>query len=147
MNKEERIAFEKKMIPAFEALIAKYGGRILLLSPDLGENETNDNLISEEEYQKLVNKHILFKDMSADPYLKSAGISNDWPYGRGCWHSADKSKIIWFGEEDQLRIMCMEEGTDLLSTFTKLKDMLTILEAMDGITFAKDEETWGIVYL
>ena len=40
--------------------------------------------------------------MDADPYLKSAGISSDWPCGRGCYRSADGGFIIWFGEEDQV---------------------------------------------
>ena len=139
MNKDERISFEKKMLHAFDVLISKHGGKVLSLSPDFGTKEINPNLISDEEYESLVNDHVLFKDMSADPYLKSAGISSDWPYGRGCWHSEDESKIIWFGEEDQLRIMCMEEGTDLLSPFHDLKDILTDLEAIEGIDFAKDE--------
>jgi creatine kinase len=43
--------------------------------------------------------------MAADPYLASAGIASDWPCGRGCYQSADGGFIIWFGEEDQLRIM------------------------------------------
>ena len=33
----------------------------------------NPNLIDKEEYQKLVDAHVMFKDMDADPYLKSAG--------------------------------------------------------------------------
>jgi hypothetical protein len=32
----------------------------------------------------------MFKDMSEDPYLVVAGISSDWPYGRGCYVSEDK---------------------------------------------------------
>ena len=44
----------------------------------------------------------MFKDMAADMYLASAGIADDWPYGRGCWQSDDKQCIVWFGEEDQL---------------------------------------------
>ena len=61
------------------------------------------------KYKELVDAHVMFKDMDADPFLKSAGISSDWPYGRGCWQSEDKQCIIWFGEEDQLRIMCMKK--------------------------------------
>lgn len=30
-----------------------------------------------------VKGHVMFKDMAADEYLASAGIANDWPYGRG----------------------------------------------------------------
>ena len=48
----------------------------------------------------------MFKDMSADPYLLSAGIASDWPHGRGCYVSADNGFAIWVGEEDHLRIMC-----------------------------------------
>ena len=100
---------------------------------------TNPNLISKDEYQKLVDAHVMFKDMDADPYLKSAGISSDWPYGRGCWQSDDKMRIIWFGEEDQLRIMCMKKGSDLLDVFSNLNEMLKTVESIDGIEFARDE--------
>ena len=62
----------------------------------------------------------MFKDMAADTYLASAGIADDWPYGRGCWQSDDKQCIVWFGEEDQLRIISMEKGADIGAVFTRL---------------------------
>ena len=74
--------------------------------------------------------------MDADPYLKSAGIASDWPCGRGCYQSADGGFIIWFGEEDQLRIMCMKKGTKLNEVFDRLKKMLDTIESIDGIAFA-----------
>ena len=73
-------------------------------------------------------------------YLKSAGISSDWPYGRGCWQSEDKESIIWFGEEDQLRIMSMKTGTQLNEVFNKLKVLLDTFESIDGIQFATNEK-------
>jgi len=78
----------------------------------------------------------MFKDMAADTYLASAGIADDWPYGRGCWQSDDKQCIVWFGEEDQLRIMCMKRGTKLNEVFDRLKKMLDTIESIDGIDFA-----------
>ena len=39
----------------------------------------------------------MFKDMAHDPCLVSAGIAADWPFGRGCYQSADKELIIWVG--------------------------------------------------
>ena len=75
----------------------------------------------------------MFKDMAADTYLASAGIADDWPYGRGCWQSDDKQCIVWFGEEDQLRIMCMKRGTKLNEVFDRLKKMLDTIESIDGI--------------
>lgn len=144
MSKEERITFEKRMIPAFDDLISKYGGKVHSITPDFGHNSENPNLISAKEYQDLVNAHVMFKDMSEDPYLQSAGISNDWPYGRGCWQSEDKMRICWYGEEDQLRIMCMKNGNNLLEVFHNLKEMLTEFEKIEGIEFAVNE-SYGYV--
>jgi hypothetical protein len=141
MDKDERIRFEKRMLLAFAALQADpdYGGNVYSLSPDLG-GEPNPNLISDAKYQQLVKSHVMFKDMDADPYLKSAGISSDWPYGRGCYVSEDGQCIIWFGEEDQLRIMCMKKGTKLNEVFDRLKKMLDTVESIPGIEFAKSEK-------
>jgi len=63
----------------------------------------------------------MFKDMSVDLFLVKAGIASDWPHGRGCYVSADKEFIIWVGEEDHLRIMCMKKGTILNEVFDRLK--------------------------
>lgn len=49
----------------------------------------------------------MFKDMSKDSFLMTAGIAQDWPFGRGCYVSEDNEFIIWVGEEDHLRIMAM----------------------------------------
>ena len=110
MTKEDRIKFEVTMAGSFDALKEKFGGTVYSYSPDLGEGVEHPNKIDEEKYNELVAAHVMFKDMAADPYLASAGIASDWPYGRGCWQSEDKKKIVWFGEEDQLRIMVHEEG-------------------------------------
>ena len=99
---------------------------------DFGDGEKNPNLITPEKYNELVKKHVMFKDMAADTYLASAGIADDWPYGRGCWQSDDKQCIVWFGEEDQLRIMCMKRGTKLNEVFDRLKKMLDTIEFVAG---------------
>lgn len=141
MDKDERVEFERTMLKAFEKLISMedYGGQVYSLTPSFGDDE-NPNLITDEEYNELVNAHIMFKNMDADPFLKSAGIASDWPYGRGCYVSADKQFIIWFGEEDQLRIMCMMKGTKLNEVFERLRDGLKVVESIDGIDFATSEE-------
>ena len=60
--------------------------RLLCDSPVQG----HPNEISVEEYNDLVEQHIMFKDMSADEYLLSAGIASHWPEGRGCYIAADE---------------------------------------------------------
>lgn len=138
MSREERIKFEKTMLKAFAKLqgMKEYGGTVYSLTPDFGGSEKNPNLISQDKYQQLIDDHVMFKDMAADPYLASAGIANDWPYGRGCYVSGDGQFIIWFGEEDQLRIMCMKKGTKLNEVFDRLREGLKVVESIPGITFA-----------
>ena len=144
MDREERIQLEKALLPAFDQIKAKLGGTVYSLSPDWGPGVANPNLIDEARYNALVKAHVMFKNMDADPYLRSAGISADWPYGRGCWQSADKECIIWFGEEDHLRIITMKNGTSLNEVFNKLKYLLDVLEPIEGLTFAKSKK-YGFV--
>lgn len=143
MDQEERLKFESFMMPAFDELKKKYGGAVYSLSPTLNEGE-NPNLISDEKYAELVDKHIMFKSMADDVYLQSAGISNDWPYGRGCWVSDEADKIVWFGEEDQLRIMCMKKGTVIAEVFMGLQELLETIESIEGIKFATSDK-YGFV--
>jgi len=68
--------------------------------------------------------------MSQDSYLNAAGISQDWPFGRGCYVSEDKGFIIWVGEEDHLRIMAMQRGTVLNKVFDRLKAAIDTVEEL-----------------
>ena len=124
MTKQDRIDLENRMVEAFENLIAdpSFGGTYHSLT------EGNKYHISDEKYQELVKAHIMFKDMSADSYLESAGISADWPFGRGCYVSEDKQFIVWVGEEDHLRIMCMKNGSVLNDVFDRLQSAEKIVE-------------------
>jgi protein-arginine kinase len=128
MTREDRVSLEKDMILAFKKLIADpaYGGTYYSLTPG------TEYTIGEAKYKELVAKHIMFKDMAEDPYLNSAGISNDWPYGRGCYVSGDGQFIVWVGEEDHLRIMCMKKGTVLNEVFDRLREACVVVEQNAG---------------
>merc|ERR1711990_253216 len=66
-------------------------------------------------------------------FLVTAGIACDWPHGRGCYVSGDKGFIIWVGEEDHLRIMCMKRGTVLNEVFDRLEAAVKVVESkIDG---------------
>jgi ATP:guanido phosphotransferase, C-terminal catalytic domain len=124
MTELDRTALESKMIGAFKSMMAnpEFGGQYYSLTPG------NPFYINETKYQELVADHIMFKDMSNDSYLNSAGISSNWPYGRGCYVSEDKEFIVWVGEEDHLRIMCMMKGTVLNGVFDRLQNAEKIVE-------------------
>ena len=132
MTKEDRIRLEQKMMATFDILIEMplFGGRYYSLTPG------NSCLIDDDKYNELVDAHIMFKNMDADRYLTAAGIAADWPFGRGCYVSADRQVIIWIGEEDHLRIMCMQYGTVLNEVFDRLKSTLDVVEGIDGLEFA-----------
>ena len=82
--------------------------------------------------------------MSADTYLLSAGIAQHWPHGRGVYVSEDRGFIIWCGEEDHLRIMCMEKGTVLNTVFDRLKAALDVVNEIEGLEFAISPD-YGVV--
>ena len=139
MNRDDRIRFEQTMVSAFEALMQTpvFGGCYVSLTPG------SPYEISSAQYLQLVAEHKMFKDMSADSYLSVAGISADWPYGRGMYVSADGQFIIWVGEEDQLRIMAMKRGYILNDIFSRLHSSLDFLAAQ-GLNFAHSD-TYGAI--
>jgi len=124
MTKEDRCKMELAMGPVFEKLIAnpEFGGEYVSLTPG------HKCEMSTERYNELVKAHIMFKDMSADSFLVTAGIAGDWPHGRGCYVSEDKGFIIWVGEEDHLRIMCMKKSTCINDIFDRLKAAIDVVE-------------------
>ena len=38
--------------------------------------------------------------------------TGDWPEARGIFHNNDKTFLVWVNEEDQMRIISMEQGAD-----------------------------------
>ena len=116
MDRSQRIELEKLAVSAFENLVnnPEFGGKYLSLTPGTA------NTISNRQYLDLVSSHQMFKNMSFDKYLNAAGISSDWPFGRGMYISTNEDFIIWVGEEDHLRIMTMQTGGNLNDLFERL---------------------------
>merc|ERR1711970_1505056 len=44
----------------------------------------------------------------------------DWPEGRGIFHNKEKTFLVWVNEEDQLRIISMQQGGDVKGVFERL---------------------------
>ena len=117
MSKEQRVALENLAAQAFSKLREDpaFGGRYLSITPGSPDE------IDSTEYDRRVTSHQMFKDMSGNPYLNVAGISADWPYGRGMYVSQDEDFLVWVGEEDHLRILAMQHGGDLNALFERLR--------------------------
>merc|ERR1712072_1381364 len=105
--KQQRVDVEALMKNAFAKLSGDLAGNYYALTG-----------MDEKVRQQLVDDHFLF--MSGDPNLKVAGMERDWPEGRGIFHNADKTFLVWVNEEDQLRIISMQKGGDVKGVFSRL---------------------------
>ena len=86
----------------------------------------------------------MFPPAPNDPRMVVSGQAQDWPYGRGAYVSGDGQFIVWYGEQDHLRLMSMKVGTVLNDVFDRLQQALEKFEAIEGIRFATSK-TYGYV--
>ncbi len=121
ISRTERLEVEKRAVAALGNLAGELKGQYYPLSD-----------MSEETRLQLVKDHFLFK--KGDRFLESAGANRDWPEGRGIFHSKDKRFLVWVNEEDQLRIISMQEGSNVGEVFERLSYAIRALET--SLTFA-----------
>ncbi len=93
------------------------------------------NNMSDDIKASLIEDHFLFK--AGDRFLESAGLNRDWPNGRGIFHNNEKTFLVWINEEDELRIISMQQGGDIKEVFTRLVDAISQIEKK--IDFAYSE--------
>merc|ERR1712179_256774 len=107
ITREQRLGVEKLMINAVKNFPADLAGNYYPLTG-----------MDEKVRQQLVDDHFLF--MSGDRNLQVAGMERDWPEGRGIFHNDKKTFLIWVNEEDQLRIISMEQDGNVKGVFERL---------------------------
>merc|ERR1712234_76058 len=136
ITKEQRVGVENLMKGAF----AKFAG-------DLAGNYYPLTGMDEAVRQQLVDDHFLF--VSGDRNLTVAGMERDWPEGRGIFHNAAKTFLLWVNEEDQMRIISMEKGGDVKGVFGRLargiKAVGDSVKAECGKDFALSEQ-YGYIH-
>jgi len=115
ISKEQRQEVEKQVSTALLALDGELSGDYY---PIQG--------MKAEVQQQLIEDHFLFK--AGDKYLEAAGLNRDWPSGRGIFHNNAKSFLVWINEEDQLRIISMQEGGDINAVFARLVNAIKQIE-------------------
>ncbi|XP_071134682.1 arginine kinase-like [Mytilus edulis] len=92
--------------------------------------------MSRNEYQQLVDDHIMFRDDNHT--LRDAGGYDGWPVGRGVYLNNKKTFIVWVNEGDHLRFISMEKGSDLSSVYKRLIFALQQVEMK--VEFAYDDK-------
>tara|TARA_B100001063_G_scaffold243982_1_gene275750 strand:+ start:323 stop:1372 length:1050 start_codon:yes stop_codon:yes gene_type:complete len=115
ISKEQRDEVEKQASNALNSLDGKLKGTYYPLDG-----------MSKEVSQKLVEDHFLFK--AGDRFLEAAGLNRQWPKGRGIFHNNNKTFLVWVNEEDQLRIISMQQGGDIKEVFQRLSNAISKIE-------------------
>ncbi len=115
INKELRERVEKMVSSALASLDGELKGKYY---PLLGMGEIVQ--------AQLIEDHFLFKE--GDRFLEAAGLNHNWPEGRGIYHNDEKTFLVWVNEEDQLRIISMQQGGDIKEVFTRLSAAIEKLE-------------------
>merc|ERR1711929_43410 len=136
ITKEQRVGVEQVVAKGFAKLQGDLAGTYYPLTG-----------MDEKVRQQLVDDHFLF--VSGDPNLIVAGMERDWPEGRGIFHNAAKTFLLWVDEEDQMRIISMGKGGDVKGVFGRLargiKAVGDSVKAECGKDFALSEQ-YGYIH-
>jgi len=131
LNKEQRVEMERVTREALEKLDGDLKGTYY---PLLG--------MTKEVEKQLVEDHFLFKD--DDACLRSANGYDDWPHGRGIFHTDDKKFLVWVNEEDHIRIISMQMGGDLKEVYLRLVKAIESMETK--LKFAQKDGLGWLTY-
>jgi len=91
--------------------------------------------MSAANQKQLIEDHFLFKQ--GDRFLEACGLNRNWPSGRGIFHNDAKTFLVWVNEEDQLRIISMQQGADIGAVFDRLARAAAHIETV--CKFAHDD--------
>ena len=121
---QQRREVESKVVSALNEFTGELKGKYYSLGS-----------MSDSDRKQLIEDHFLFK--GGDKYLESAGLEREWPEARGIFHNDAKTFLVWVNEEDQLRIISMQKGSNIRQVFERLSIAAAKIETK--AKFANDE--------
>jgi creatine kinase len=78
--------------------------------------------MSKTDEKQLIDDHFLFQKPDPNAMIFGCGGCRDWPDARGIYHNADKTFLVWVNEEDQMRVISMQMGGDVVDVFRRWVD-------------------------
>jgi creatine kinase len=118
INRAERREVERIIVDALSGLTGNLAGKYYPLSK-----------MTKDEEQQLISDHFLFQKPTGHLMVNSGAV-RDWPDARGIWHNNEKTFLIWINEEDQCRIIAMQQGGNLKATFERFGRGITEIEKL-----------------
>lgn len=131
LTQDDYLAMEGKVKKAFSS----FGGQLQ------GTYYPLDGMTKETQ-NKLIADHFLFKE--GDRHLQHANACNFWPKGRGIYHNNDKTFLIWVNEEDHMRIISMQEGSDVGAVLDRLIKGIKGIEKQ--VPFSRDDRLGWLTF-
>ena len=89
--------------------------------------------MTDKERNQLIEDHFLFKE--GDRFLDACGLNRNWPKNRGIYHNDAKTFLTWVNEEDQLRIISMQQGSNIRQVFERLNTALAKFEKVAKFSY------------
>ena len=141
MDKEDRISMELALKPAFDKMIANpdFGGKYVSSTPGHPDEVSNPRY---RDKALMVYGEGTDRKLADREHLNSAGITSDWPHGRGTYISEDENLIIVVGEEDHIRFITWKIQTTI--DFNRLKTAIDNVEDLVPGGWARSQN-FGIV--
>ena len=99
-TRQQRLEIESKVVGVLQSFTGELQGKYYSLG-NMGDADR----------KQLIADHFLFK--GGDKYLESCGLEREWPEARGIFHNDNKTFLVWVNEEDQLRIISMQPGSNI----------------------------------
>lgn len=124
VTREQRKQIEQHVVEATSKFTGDLKGKYYSLAT-----------MTEKDQKQLIADHFLFKE--GDRFLEAANLNRDWPEGRGIFHNDAKTFLVWVNEEDQLRIISMQNGSDIGEVFERLSRAAGAIEKV--AKFARDD--------
>jgi creatine kinase len=86
--------------------------------------------MTDEQSAQLQEDHFLFQIPNPSAMIFGCGGCRDWPDARGIFHNEAKQFLVWVNEEDQMRVISMQSGGNVVEVFKRWADGVNAVEAV-----------------
>lgn len=97
------------------------------MTGDLSGKLVPHETMTPEQEQDLIDQRLLFR--GRDKMQAASGYHMHWPAGRAIFVNATRDFVLWINEGDHLRIISMQNGSDVRGVFDRLARGIAAIEA------------------
>jgi protein-arginine kinase len=122
IDRRTRIEVAERIVAALHELRARFPG-----------HHDSFEALDEAQLRALSEEGLGFPH--TDRRLAAAGISRDWPSGRGLWRGADRRRAVRINGEDHVELLSWEHGGRLSACFCAARELAAALEGVLGFHY------------